>query len=128
MSGKTTMYRQQQAIRKQAFSSALTRRMSLAGLDQISLAEATGIPHDQISRYCNAYALPRPKNQERLAKALGCSRTDLMSHTSLPAGSDEYMSFRNSNNDRVTLELRKQVSLDQAHQIMQILGSQGVTA
>lgn len=128
MSNKT-LFRERQAARRRAFAAALNYRMELAGLNQLELADITGIPKDQISRYCNAKSFPRSAYQEILAKALKCTRSELcgMGQGLSPEG--EYMNFRGSSKEgSVMLELRKSMSVEQAAHIMQILGGTGAAA
>jgi len=128
MSNKNTLYRAQQATRREAFAAELYNLMSHRGVNQHELAAATGIPRDQISRYCNAGAFPGRKNQDRLAKALGCDRTDLLKTWNRARHKDEYLSVRGASKDQVAIELKQTVSLEQANQIMQILGTEGASA
>lgn len=124
MTTEKTIYQIQQETRRQAFASALNHRMHMVGLDQAMLAEKSGIKSDMISRYCNGFALPRPRTQEAIAQALGCKRSDLFNTSSIPSRhTGEYFAFRSGSDGNVTLELRKCISLGQASQIIQILGT-----
>lgn len=78
---KSTLYRTQQSEQRAAFAAELRRLMWHQVLNQPGLALAAGIPKDQISRYCNGQSLPGPKNQSRLAAALGVDPSSLMSAT-----------------------------------------------
>lgn len=128
MSSKSTLYRTQQNQHKAAFASELCRLMAEKGLNQPGLAKNSGIPRDQISRYCNGHSLPGAKNQDRLAKALGVSRTDLLKGWVIKRHSDDYLSVRQASRNRVAIELKKTVSPSQASKIMDILGSDSAPA
>ncbi len=128
MSKASTLYRTQQSQHKAAFASELCRLMAEKGLNQPGLSKATGIPSDQISRYCNGHSLPGAKNQDRLAKALGVSRTDLLKGWVIKRHSDNYLSVRQASSNRVAIELKQTVSPGQASKIMEILGTEGATA
>jgi|AntRauTorcE11897_2_1112592.scaffolds.fasta_scaffold37274_3 transcriptional regulator with XRE-family HTH domain len=126
MSTNRTMYRALQSTRRAAFAAELINRMTAVAMDQHELAKATGIPRDQISRYCSAGAFPGQKNQVRLAQALNCDRTDLLSSWNTERLKGDYLSVRNTRNNLVSIELKKVVSLQQANRIMQILETDAV--
>jgi len=75
---KSTLYQNQRGAHRSAFAAALRKLMWQQILNQPGLASATGIPRDQISRYCNGQSLPGPKNQVRLAAALGVDPSSLI--------------------------------------------------
>lgn len=128
MSNKTP-YRQRAELRKKAFAKALNHRMEHLALTPSELADKSGIPRDQISRYVNARTLPGAEYQERLAKALQCHRTDLFSIKGRVYPEGEYMSFsKGSDEGEVVLEVRKRVSVEQAQHIMQLLSGTGAAA
>lgn len=128
MSNKTTLYRAQQDARRAAFAAEVYARMTELGMNQTELAAAAGFPRDQMNRYCNAEIFPGRKNQERIASALGCDRTDLLKTWNRERHKRDYLSVRSASKNRVAIELKQTVSPEQANQIMQILGSEGAAA
>lgn len=128
MSNPNTLYRAQQAERRSAFAAELFNVMTEKGFNQTELARKAGIPRDQVSRYFNADVLPGRKNQDRLAKALGVNRTDLLKTWNKERHKGEYLSIRSASQDRVAIEIKRTVSQEQASQIMQILGTESAVA
>lgn len=59
------------------FSYNLFSKMADAGFNQVMLSEKTGISQVSISKYLNKKALPSIYNCEKIARALGCSVSEL---------------------------------------------------
>ena len=59
------------------FSYNLFSKMADSGFNQVMLSEKTGISQVSISKYLNKKALPSIYNCEKIARALGCSVSEL---------------------------------------------------
>ena len=64
----------------------LRRKRIEAGLNQTGLAEATGIQQSHISKLERGVSDTTPKSLARIAKALGCTVTDLLAEHELAKG------------------------------------------
>src|SRR5690554_3000666 len=110
---------------KAAFAEALQWHMNVRGVSQAELSRLSGIPHDRISRYFNGKMVPRAAIQDKLAEALGCSRADFRGHHSTQVEGSDFLRFYSSDAvegaNRVTIEMRKKLSLDQVARIIQIV-------
>jgi hypothetical protein len=63
---------------KKEFADRLRIRMRDKNITQSELSELTGIPQPYLSRYLRADVVPKPFAIRTIAKALGCSSSDLM--------------------------------------------------
>lgn len=62
---------------KKDFATILKKRMESRNVKQKELSEYTGISQQLVSRYLNGKSVPSAYNLTILAKALGCSPTEL---------------------------------------------------
>lgn len=60
------------------FARALNRRMEAACYNSVGLSEVTGISQNMISKYSRGVSIPNIFNIRRIAKALGCSASELI--------------------------------------------------
>lgn len=63
---------------KREFSSKLIKMMADKGCDQIYLSEISDISQQSISNYLNKKAIPNCYTASKLAKALGCTVSELI--------------------------------------------------
>ena len=63
---------------KREFSSKLIKMMADKGCDQTYLSEISNISQQSISNYLNKKAIPNCYTASKLAKALGCTVSDLI--------------------------------------------------
>lgn len=111
-------YKQRTEARRHGVARELNRWMDENGQNQTGLSKLSGVPRDQICRYCNAESFPGPRYRDRLAKAMGITPGEFMK--ACVGGS--------ADGSTIDLEIRQTVSLEQASQIMQILGEHSVQA
>ena len=62
---------------KAEFGMRLQRKMMYRRMTQTDLANATGIPQQQISKYIRGYRVPTFYNLDKIARALDCTIDEL---------------------------------------------------
>lgn len=67
-------------IMKQEFGRRLDRMMVNKGWSQSELARRAGLPRDSVSTYIRGRVLPTDKSLRKLAKALDCEPTEILSN------------------------------------------------
>lgn len=65
-------------LSRQEFGRRLHKLLIEKGWTQSDLARQAGVGRDAISKYVNAVAFPTPLQAEKIAKALGVSREELL--------------------------------------------------
>ena len=60
------------------FARRLYRRLQIKSMTIQELSEITGISRQSLSRYSNGTSVPTPRNITKMARALGCSPSELI--------------------------------------------------